>query len=469
VTVTLKVTVTYLKKMLNRENYFMTAEQIIVKKRDGHELSAQEIRFMINGFVSGEVTDYQMSALLMAIYFQGMTFEENYLLTKLMIESGSRVDFSHLNRFPVDKHSTGGVGDKVSLILAPLMACAGLAVPMMSGRGLGHSGGTLDKLEAIPGFRTNLTLKEYAAQVEKIGVAMIGQTEEIVPADRKMYALRDSTGTVPSIPLVVASIISKKVAEGAKALVLDVKTGNGAFFTSASKALELAERLIEISEKFDLQTSALMTYMDQPLGYAVGNWLETREAIDTLKGNGPEDLVEVTLALGAEMLRQAKMEDDVFSAQRKLEGLLSSGVAYEKFLTLVKVHGGDLSIIENPDLYPVSRIRKKIVSNKNGFVHSVNALKIGLLARELGAGRKKITDSVDYKAGIILNKKVGDPVEKGESLVEVHYSLKISSDYVEKRIFEAIEISEETIPAPQLILKYVNKKGQYDWYSLIVK
>ena len=434
----------------------MNVEQVITRKRNGNELSEQELQFVITGFVSSETPDYQMAALLMAIYFQGMTDEETFLLTKLMVESGKTVDFSQLDKFPVDKHSTGGVGDKVSIILAPLVAAAGVAVPMMSGRGLGHSGGTLDKLEAIPGFRTRLSLSEYVNQVEKIGVAMIGQTDEIVPADRKIYALRDQTGTVPSIPLVVASILSKKIAEGTRALVLDVKAGKGAFFTSQAKAQTLAEMIISISEKFDLRTTALMTAMDQPLGFTVGNWLETREAIDTLKGNGPKDVLEVTLALGAEMLFQAGVVEDINSGQEKLGELLESGKAYDKFLELVKIQGGDLSVIKNPDSYPKSRYHHVINSEKNGYIHSIDALSIGLLAMEIGAGRKKITDQIDYGAGIVLRKKVGDYISKGEPIAEVFYSKKFDFEHLRMKFNEAIDIKNDTPPMSPLILKYIN-------------
>ncbi len=340
----------------------MNIEQIIVRKRNGEELSANGLQDVVQGFVRDEIPDYQMAALLMAIYFQGMSFAETLSLTKVMIESGKKVEFNNLNKIPVDKHSTGGVGDKISIILAPLVAAAGVAVPMMSGRGLGHSGGTLDKLEAIPGFRTRLSLTEFKNQVENIGVAMIGQTDEIVPADRKIYALRDRTGTVPSIPLVVASILSKKIAEGAKALVLDVKTGRGAFFKSQEKTTQLAESLIAVSKQFGLPTTAFLTSMDQPLGYAVGNWLETREAIETLKGRGPKDVMEVTLALGAEMLRQAGIVANNYSGQAHLNDLLQSGAAYEKFLALVHAQGGDLYIIEHPDRYPKTKHSQMIPS-----------------------------------------------------------------------------------------------------------
>jgi pyrimidine-nucleoside phosphorylase len=446
----------------------MNVEQIITRKRDGNELSEKELQFVIKGFVREEIPDYQIAALLMAIYFQGMSYEETFLLTKLMVESGKTVDFSHLDKFPVDKHSTGGVGDKVSIILAPLVAAAGVAVPMMSGRGLGHSGGTLDKLEAIPGFRTQLSLSKFVNQVEKIGVAMIGQTDEIVPADKKIYALRDRTGTIPSIPLVVTSILSKKIAEGARALVLDIKTGKGAFFTSIEKARHLAEAIIATSEKFDVRTTALMTAMDQPLGFAVGNWLETREAIETLKGNGPGDVVQVTIALGAEMLLQAGVDDNIESGQKKLQQLLDSGKAYRKFLELVQTQGGDLSVVENPGSYPKSRYHHVFNSEKDGYIHSIDALSIGLLAMEIGAGRKKISDQIDYGAGIVLHKKVGDSVTNGEPIAEIFYSTEFDFEPVRMRFHEAIIIKNEAPQISPLILKYIEKTSAQTTQTKIV-
>lgn len=441
----------------------MTAEQIIIRKRDGKTLSEAELRFMVEKYVVDEVPDYQMAALLMAIYFQGMSFEEMTTLTKIMVESGARVDLSHLQRFPVDKHSTGGVGDKISLVLAPLLAAAGVAVPMMSGRGLGHSGGTLDKLEAIPGFRTQLTLAEYVRQLERIGVAMIGQTAEIVPADGKIYALRDRTGTVASIPLVVASILSKKIAEGARALVLDVKTGGGAFFPDPATALELAQHLIGVSAQFGLRTTALLTGMDQPLGYAVGNWLETREAIAVLQGGGPPDVRELTLALGAEMLYQAGVEKDIAAGMSRLQGLLISGAAYQRWLELVMAQGGRVSVIEKPATYPDSCRHHAVISPGTGYLQSIDALQIGLLAMEMGAGRSRMTDVIDYGAGIVLKKKVGDPVDRGEPLAELLCAKPFPASYLEQKLVAAIAIAPVPPEPPPLILKYIDAKGQEPW------
>jgi pyrimidine-nucleoside phosphorylase len=384
-------------------------------------------------------------------------------MTEAMVNSGKRVDLSHLNRFPVDKHSTGGVGDKVSLILAPLVAAAGVAVPMISGRGLGHSGGTLDKLEAIPGFQTNLPLSKYVSLLETEGLAMIGQSEQIVPADRRLYALRDSIGTVPSIPLVVSSIMSKKIAEGARAIVMDVKVGNGAFFKSLSAAMELTRTLIAIGERYELKTTALLTAMDQPLGYAVGNWLETLEAVQMLKAKGPKDLETVTFALGAEMLRLAGQVSDLSEGEKILRSFRDSGSAYEKFLAMVKEQNGDVTVIEHPEKFPPSKYNLAIASNQNGYIHSINAYEIGMLAMELGAGRKKMNDKIDYKAGIVFRKKQGDAVKIGEPLADVVFSKSLSNGYIKEKLQHAIQIAESIPQKQKLILKYVNSNGDFDW------
>ncbi|MFQ5823935.1 MAG: thymidine phosphorylase, partial [bacterium] len=318
----------------------MNPIEIITKKRDGGELSSDELKFLIQGYVEGLIPDYQISAFLMAVYFQGMTFEETVTLTEIMRDSGTVLDLTSILGIKVDKHSTGGVGDKVSLILAPLVASAGLVVPMISGRALVHTGGTLDKLEAIPGFRTNLNLTELKKQLEKIGVALIGQSENLCPADQKIYALRDATATVQSIPLITASILSKKLAEGIDALVLDVKAGNGAIFIEKEKAWELARMLVKTANRFNLKSTALITSMEQPLGQAVGNWLETKEAIETLKGQGPADLIDLTLTLGAQMLVLGNCAHNIAQGKSLLLEKLNSGQAFEKFLKLVELQGG---------------------------------------------------------------------------------------------------------------------------------
>ena len=435
----------------------MNAKLLIEKKRNGENFSQDEIDYLINSFVAGEIPEYQISALLMAIYFQGMSFDEIFWLTNAMLNSGKRVNLESLTNFPVDKHSTGGVGDKVSLILAPLVAAAGVAVPMMSGRGLGHSGGTLDKLEAIPGFRTNLSLDEFVHELEILSVAMIGQTEEIVPADRKIYALRDATATVPSLPLIVASIMSKKIAEGAKGLVLDVKTGKGAFLKTEEKSLELAKHLIAIGERFGVKTTAYLTAMDQPLGFAVGNWLETREAIQTLKGEGPADLVEVTIALSAEMLLHAKVDNDLESAKSRLQRLLESGKAYEKFVELVKYQGGDVTVVENPDKYVLPKRRFLFISPVSGVIKEIDSFKIGILANELGAGRNKMSDPINYGAGIVFYKKEGDEVEKNEPIAELLFEKNISDKELSARMNFAVSVEENSgvVEPKKMILHYV--------------
>ncbi|MFZ5518247.1 MAG: thymidine phosphorylase [Candidatus Zhuqueibacterota bacterium] len=438
----------------------MNTEQLIIKKRDRGALSEQEFRFLIEGYTGGEIPDYQMSAFLMAVFFVGMTLEETRILTSVMIESGESFSFKHQPKFVVDKHSTGGVGDKISLILAPLVAAAGVAVPMISGRGLGHTGGTLDKLEAIPGFRTNLSSYEFMAQVESIGVAMIGQTEKIVPADKKIYALRDRTGTVASIPLVVASILSKKIAEGIQALVLDVKTGNGAFFRSQEDARELARTLIAISRKFGLPATALLTAMDQPLGNAIGNWLETREAIETLQGNGPEDVSELTLALGSRMLQQANIVADHEAGVKKLTETLASGAAFNKFVAMVHAQAGDISFIEHPERYPMPDRRVIVRSKYTGYISRLDALSIGLLAMETGAGRKKMTDSIDYTSGILLKKKVGDSVEKGEALAEIYAADSGTEASWQEKFLAAVTISETCPATPAVIIAEIKENGQ---------
>jgi len=444
----------------NGQKTRMNSEQLIIKKRDGGALSEQELRFLIEGYTRAEIPDYQMSAFLMAVFFRSMTLEETRTLTNVMIESGESLNFKHLPKFVVDKHSTGGVGDKISLILAPLVAAVDVAVPMISGRGLGHTGGTLDKLEAIPGFRTNLSAKEFMAQVESIGVAMIGQTEKIVPADRKLYALRDRTGTVASIPLVVASILSKKIAEGIQALVLDVKTGNGAFFKSQDDACELARALIAISRTFGLPATALLTSMDQPLGKTIGNWLETREAIETLQNNGPEDVQELTLALGALMLQQANVATDFEAGVKTLSEVLASGAAFEKFKAMVKAQGGDISFIEHPDRYPMPGTHIFVRSQTAGYISRLDALSIGLLAMETGAGRKKMTDPIDPSAGILLRKKQGDSVEKGEVLAEIYVSGSGEEALWQEKFLSAVSISDACPGKNTVIIKHIKENGQ---------
>ncbi|MFQ5677165.1 MAG: thymidine phosphorylase, partial [bacterium] len=395
----------------------MNQVDLIAKKRDGQELNSDELAFLISEYVKDSIPDYQVSAFLMATYFQGMTAKETATLTQLMRDSGTVLDLSAISGFKTDKHSTGGVGDKVSLVLAPLVASAGLIVPMISGRALAHTGGTLDKLEAIPGFRTGLTLREMKQQLEKIGVIMVGQTDDLCPADKKIYALRDATATVNSIPLICASILSKKLAEGIDALVLDVKAGSGAIFETKDKSWELAKKLVDTAQHFDLKTCAILSSMKQPLGNTVGNWLETKEAIETLKGAGPPDLRELTLALSAQMLVQSGIVQTIQSGLSVLNDKLASGDAFEKFLQIVEMQGGDVKIVENSDDYPAAKYSSEIQSDRTGYVSEINSRQIGIISMALGAGRRSVQDQIDYSSGILLRKKVGDRIAAGETLV----------------------------------------------------
>jgi pyrimidine-nucleoside phosphorylase len=437
----------------------MTAREIIQKKRDGKTLTASEIGFFIHAYLRGEIADYQMSALLMAVYFQSMSFEETVALTRIMRDSGEVVDWSHLPGVKVDKHSTGGVGDKVSLILAPLVAAAGVYVPMISGRSLGHTGGTLDKLESIPGFNTRLSIPRFKKLVEEIGTCLIGQTEQICPADRRIYAMRDATATVQSIPLICGSILSKKLAEGIGALVLDVKVGNGAIFENAETAEELAAHLIQTAAAFNLRTVALLTDMSQPLGMAVGNWVEVCEAIDVLKGGGPEDTKKVTLALGALMLQLAGKTKDLPSGVAQLRPLLENGAAWQKFLEIINAHEGDVSFVEQPEKYPAPKHRREVKAEIDGYVTAINAREIGRLCMLLGAGRKTVEDKVDYTAGIFIHKKNGDRVRRGETLVALQNSGPAPDDEFERAMRDCFMIGAQPLTAPKLIQKFLDVNG----------
>lgn len=434
---------------------------LIARKRDGLNLKAEEIQWMIQSYVKGDIPDYQMSAMLMAIYFQGMNRKELIAMTRSMIVSGDQIDLSGISGIKVDKHSTGGVGDKVSLVLAPLVAAAGVPVPMMSGRSLGHTGGTLDKLEAIPGFRTQLDENEFRHIIQETGFAMIGQTQKIVPADKALYALRDVTGTVPSIPLICSSIISKKKAEGADGLVLDVKMGKGAFLKTRLETVQLAEALVSLGNKVGLRTQALLTNMDQPLGNTVGNWPETLEAIETLKGNGPADLLEVTLALGSLMLIINGKCDRMDEGIGILKDLLSTGEAFERFRSMVALQGGDLGVVDDPDTFPISKISMDIPSPRSGTVTGLDAYHIGLASMGLGAGRQRKEESVDPAAGLILYKKIGDTVEKGEPLVRIFSNRDSLISKVKKQILDAFEFSRAKCETPKLIEGLVDEKGYH--------
>ena len=392
---------------------------LIQRKRDSGSFEAPEWRAIIDGYVAGRIPDYQLSALLMAVVWRGLSTEELAALTDAMIASGDRLHFEGLGRPVIDKHSTGGVGDKVSLLLAPMVASCGVAVPMMSGRGLGHTGGTLDKLESIPGFRTGLSLREAEAQVARIGCAMIGQTPEIAPADRKLYALRDVTGTVESIPLISASIMSKKLAEGLNGLVLDVKTGSGAFLPEVERAIELARTMIALGETRSCRTVALLTAMDRPLGRACGNALEVEEALQGLEGEGPEDLMEVTYALGVEMLLLAGVDRDAAAARERLEEAVRSGHALETFGKVIEAQGGDPAVIDDPGILPQADAVEVFRAPVGGTVTAVDPRTIGRAIIELGGGRQTMSDTIDPGVGFVITVKPGDRVEARQPLASV--------------------------------------------------
>jgi pyrimidine-nucleoside phosphorylase len=397
----------------------MVIPSLIQHKRDGGALQSSEWRRLIEGYTAGQVPDYQMSALLMAVVWRGLAPEELAALTQAMLDSGDRLSFDGSTPPRVDKHSTGGIGDKVSLLLAPMVASCGVAVPMMSGRGLGHTGGTLDKLESIPGFRTDLTLKQTREQVERIGCAMLGQTPEIAPADKRLYALRDVTGTVESIPLISASIMSKKLAEGLNGLVLDVKTGSGAFLPDLAQALELARTMIGLARAHGCNTVALLTAMDRPLGRSCGNALEVEEAIEGLRGEGPADLMAVTYALGVEMLLLAGKAKDREDAQRQLEASVNSGRALETWRRIIQSQGGDPKVVDDLELLPQAAEVEVFKASRDGVVTQIEPRRIGRAIVELGGGRRTMEDTIDPAVGFVIPIKPGDRVHAGEPLASV--------------------------------------------------
>lgn len=428
----------------------MRMYDIIEKKRDGKELSLEEINFFIKGYTKEEIPDYQVSALLMAIYFQDMTEEERANLTKAMVESGDQIDLSAISGIKVDKHSTGGVGDTTTLILAPLVASLGVPVAKMSGRGLGHTGGTIDKLEAVPGFHVEITNDEFIDLVNKNKAAVIGQSGNLTPADKKLYSLRDVTATVNSIPLIASSIMSKKIASGADAIVLDVKTGAGAFMKDLDDSKELAAAMVSIGKKVGRNTMAVISDMSQPLGFAIGNALEIKEAIDTLKGKGPKDLTELCLALGSQMAVLANKAANVDEARNKLKENLSNGKAFEQFKLFLKAQGGDTAVADNPDLLPQASYKVELPAKVNGTVAEIVADEIGTAAMLLGAGRATKDSVIDLAVGIVLHKKVGDAVKEGEPLLTIH-SNQESIDNVKNKLYAGIKISKDPAEAPTLI------------------
>ena len=432
----------------------MRAYDLIRKKRDGGVLDEAELAFLVEGATSGAVADEQLAAFLMAVFFRGLDpIRELPAWLRAMLHSGRVLDLSSLRGRKVDKHSTGGVGDKISLPLAPLVAVCGVRVPMVSGRGLGHTGGTLDKLESIPGFRVDLSIERFIEQVDRLGVCLIGQTAEIAPADRKLYALRDATATVESVPLIASSILSKKLAEGIDALVLDVKVGRGAFMKSLPEARALARTMIDLSRAMGRACTALLTSMDSPLGHAVGNAVEVIEAIEVLRGRGPADVRELTLRLGVEMLLLGEAAADTASARQRLETALSDGSALRRFTELVEAQGGDPSVVDDPRRLPAATRVREVRSARSGIVASLDAEQVGLAAVELGAGRARKEDRVDPAAGLVLRKRVGEEVRPGEVLAELHAATDVRLDAGEARLRGAVAFSDDPVSAQPLVLE----------------
>lgn len=438
----------------------MRAADLIAYKRDGKTLTADELKFLIDGYSHGDIPDYQMSAWAMAVYFRGMTAEETAALTMAMAKSGDQVDLSTIRGIKVDKHSTGGVGDKTTLIVAPLVAAAGVPVAKMSGRGLGHTGGTIDKLESIPGFRTELERDDFIRQVNEIGLSVIGQSGNLAPADKKLYALRDVTATVESIPLIAGSVMSKKIAAGADAIVLDVKTGSGAFMKTAEDAERLAAEMVAIGTKVGRSTAAVISDMDQPLGFAIGNSLEVIEAIETLKGNGPEDLTELCLALGAHMAVLGGKAGSYEEGVAMLRGKLASGEALAKFKALVEAQGGDARTADDYALLPKAPHTVEVTAAEEGFVSAIRAEQLGLAAMQLGAGRKTKDDVIDHAVGIVLCRKTGDEVKAGDTLAMLHVREDgEAARRVAAHVREAFVLEAGRPASKPLILSVVTKDG----------
>ncbi|RKY52193.1 MAG: thymidine phosphorylase [Candidatus Neomarinimicrobiota bacterium] len=417
---------------------------LIEKKQNGQALDKDEIRFLVDGYVKKEIPEYQMAAFLMAVYFKGMEAEEINAYIDVILNSGKRVTFNDHKTYYADKHSTGGVGDKISLILAPLaMASGRLKVPMISGRGLGHSGGTLDKLESIPGFSTQMSLEDFQKQTDRIGCALIGQTADLCPADKMLYALRDVTATVRSIPLICGSILSKKIAEGINGLVLDVKTGNGAFISKYEETRLLAEQLKYFGEAYGLSVRPVISDMNQPLGDKIGNWLEVEESLDVLKGKGPADVRELSLVLTGQMLSMADLKRSESEIRKELEELLDNGAAYDAFLKISKEQGADIKYLENPELYPASKHVIEVKSDRKGTISGIDTYQLGLDSILLGAGRKSLNDTIDPKAGLVVHKHLGDKVEKGEALITLHTDDHKAAEKLSKSISSRFDISEK--------------------------
>lgn len=428
----------------------MRMVDIIEKKRNGEELTTTEIRFFIEGYTNGSIPDYQASALCMAIYFKDMTDRERADLTMAMVESGDQIDLSSIAGVKVDKHSTGGVGDTTTLPLAAMVAAVGVPVAKMSGRGLGHTGGTIDKLEAIEGFHVELSSEDFSKQVNEIGMAVIGQSGNLTPADKKLYALRDVTGTVSSIPLIASSIMSKKIASGADAIVLDVKTGDGAFMKTVDDSILLAKAMVKIGNSVGRNTMAIISDMSQPLGYAIGNALEVKEAIDTLKGDGPADLNELCYTLGSQMVVLGGKAETIEEARKLLEEVVANGAALEVLKKFIAAQGGDASVVEDPSRLPQAKFEISVPAKQSGYVAKIEAEDIGTAAMLLGAGRATKESEIDLAVGLVLHKKVGDQVAQGESLLTIYANNEDVAAVIEK-IYAHIHISNEKVAAPKLI------------------
>jgi pyrimidine-nucleoside phosphorylase len=439
----------------------MNPVEIIKKKRNGEILSDEEINYFISHYVKGKIPDYQKSALLMTIYFRGLNDAETLGFVKAFINSGERVDLSHINMPKIDKHSTGGVGDKTSIILAPLIACFDVVVPMMSGRGLGHTGGTLDKLESIPGFNVQLTIPEFVANLEKLNVSMIGQTDTLTPADKKIYALRDVTATVENVGLITASITSKKIAEGSEGIVYDVKVGNGSTLPTYDKSKELASKLLKTSRDFGQKAIAILTDMSSPLGYAIGNWVEIKECIEIMnpkltRSPFSKDLIDVTLYLAGAMLMLAGKCASIEEGIKLAETKLANGECYEKFIALVEMQGGDAELIKAPENYPKAKLSDNITAESGGYITGLDALTFGLAAVNLGCGRKTVEDKIDYSSAIIMDKKNGDKVTAGEVICSIYGETQAQVESTKAMLLKGIKISKEKPEIKGRIIEVIN-------------
>ncbi|HZK11538.1 MAG TPA: pyrimidine-nucleoside phosphorylase, partial [Atribacterota bacterium] len=432
---------------------------LIIKKREGRKLTQEEISFMVKEYSKDRIPDYQMSAMLMAIYFQRMDINEIKYLTMAMVHSGKIIDLSSIPGIKVDKHSTGGVGDTTTLALVPMVAAAGVPVAKISGRGLGHTGGTIDKLESIKGFKTELSLNQFINIVKKVGASIISPTSDLAPADKKLYALRDVTGTIDSIPLIVSSIMSKKLAAGADAIVLDVTTGSGAFMQEYKDALKLGKIMVDIGLELGKETVAVLSNMDEPLGFAIGNSLEVKEAVEILKNRGPEDLRNLCLILGAHMLKLGGAVKNYEEGKDKLEKILKEGIAFNKFKEMITAQGGNPEVVDNPELLPLAKHSTKIKADISGFVQKIDSRLVGESAMLLGAGREKKESKIDLSVGIVLKKKVGSKVNINEDLAEIYYNDSEKLKEAKKRLFSSFVIKNKKSQKLPLILATISREG----------